>query len=99
MKSSPRKRETISFLLSQAAASIFNITDRRLDTPEARERRAARRLARSNKRATLMAGSRIRLYDQVSVCPGGRHAWFNSSVGVVRKPIAMLSERAKGGAK
>lgn len=25
--------------------------------------------------------------DLVKVCPGKRHAWYNSNVGLIRKPI------------
>jgi len=33
-----------------------------------------------------MKKSKIVLGDLVKVCPGKRHAWFNSNIGVVRKP-------------
>jgi len=32
-------------------------------------------------RSSVVLGARIR------TCPGGRHAWFESSVGHVRKPV------------
>lgn len=44
--------------------------------------RAARRAAKQRRikpKATITALSRV--------CPGGRHAWFESNVGLVRKPI------------
>ena len=38
--------------------------------------------------------SSARIGEMLKVCPGRRHAWFNSSAGVVRKPIHL----AEGGA-
>lgn len=29
----------------------------------------------------------VRLSRMISKCPGGKHAWFESNVGLVRKPI------------
>lgn len=31
--------------------------------------------------------------DQVRACPGNRHAWFNSNVGLVRKPYDKKNSR------
>jgi hypothetical protein len=25
--------------------------------------------------------------EMVRMCPGGHHAWFNSSIGLIRKPL------------
>jgi hypothetical protein len=30
------------------------------------------------------------LYRLKYICPGGRHAWFESSVGLIRKPIKAM---------
>lgn len=30
---------------------------------------------------------KVVIYDLVRVCAGGHHAWYNSNVGLIRKPI------------
>lgn len=35
----------------------------------------------------LFGRKKVSLTGVVRVCPGGRHAWFASNVGVIRKPI------------
>lgn len=35
---------------------------------------------------TKVITEKMTIYDLVRVCPGGRHAWYNSSIGLVRKP-------------
>lgn len=32
--------------------------------------------------------SRVTVGELVRYCPGGRHAWYNSSVGLIRKQLA-----------
>jgi len=29
----------------------------------------------------------VKIYRMVRRCPGGRHAWFDSSAGLIRKPL------------
>lgn len=31
--------------------------------------------------------TKVSLGNVISICPGGRHAWYNSNVGKIRKPI------------
>lgn len=33
--------------------------------------------------------AKVVLGDRVKDCPGGRHAWFESNVGVIRKPLVI----------
>ncbi len=35
----------------------------------------------------------VRIYDVVRMCPGGRHAWVESNVGVIRKPLGFSIRR------
>ena len=30
---------------------------------------------------------KVEVYEMVRMCAGGRHAWYNSNVGIIRKPI------------
>jgi hypothetical protein len=43
--------------------------------------RAYRRLAMKRTRTAVQIGAMVRL------CPGGNHAWYDSNVGMIRKPI------------
>jgi hypothetical protein len=36
---------------------------------------------------TLKPRSSVRLGKMLRICSGGRHAWFDSNVGVIRKPL------------
>ena len=29
---------------------------------------------------------KVEMLQLIKVCPGGRHAWYHSNVGVIRKP-------------
>lgn len=32
---------------------------------------------------------KVRVYEMVRMCSGGRHAWYNSNVGIIRKPLQL----------
>jgi hypothetical protein len=36
----------------------------------------------------LPVSNRVSVYELVRVTAGGRHGWFKSSVGLIRKPLA-----------
>jgi hypothetical protein len=40
-----------------------------------------------------MAKEKAVIGTLIRVCSGGRHAWFNSSAGVVRKAIPIVEEK------
>jgi len=44
--------------------------------------RQVRRLIRQKR-----SKPKAQLYELVRVCPGGRHAWFDSNIGLVRKQV------------
>jgi hypothetical protein len=42
---------------------------------------------RSVEAAALPASKGVAIYNLIQVTAGGRHGWFNSSVGPIRKPL------------
>jgi hypothetical protein len=38
---------------------------------------------------------KVQLRNMVKLCPGKRHAWFESNVGLVRKPLAPIAEAVR----
>lgn len=54
-----------------------------------REKRAAKKAARLNRQSQAMV-PRVTSGHLLKVCSGGRHAWFRTFVGDVRKPISMM---------
>lgn len=36
--------------------------------------------------------SRAKIYKILRLCPGRRHAWVDSNIGIIRKPLDSLSE-------
>ena len=37
----------------------------------------------------------IQLYDKIKDCPGRFHSWFNSSIGIIRKPNFAVDIKAE----